>query len=231
MKKGLTELVFVIDRSGSMGGLENDTIGGFNATLEKHRELPGEAIVSTVLFDHETLVLHDRENIENVKPLTRDDYQVRGCTALLDAVGGSVRHIERVQRYLPEDFRAEHVIFVITTDGYENASQRYTYDKVRSMIEHKKEEGWEFLFLGANIDAVGEAARIGIHADRAATYMADTTGTIVMNEAIADATCAMRSAPCGAQIDASWKAEVERDTATRGGKHNPFKRGFASWRR
>ena len=217
MKKGLTELVFIVDRSGSMSGLETDTIGGFNATLAKHASMDGEAIVSTVLFDHEMLVLHDRVDIADVKPLTRDDYQVRGCTALLEAVGGSILHIDRVQRYLPEDFRAEHVIFVITTDGMENASRRYSYEKVRAEIERKKADGWEFLFLGANIDAVSEAARIGITADRAATYLADEMGTVVMNEAIASATCAMRSAPAGAPaIGGSWKANVERDTAKRG---------------
>lgn len=229
MKKNLTELVFIMDRSGSMGGLEPDTIGGFNATLEQHRHAEGEAIVSTVLFDHETKVLHDRMPIEEVKPLTADDYQVRGMTALLDAVGGSIRHIERVQRYLPEDFRAEHVIFVITTDGLENASCRFSYDEVRRAIERKKDDGWEFLFLGANIDAVGEAARIGISSDRAVTYLSDNEGTRVMNAAVAEATCAMRAKPFGApRMDASWKASVERDTAKRGGKkhakHSFFKR-------
>lgn len=215
MKKNLTELVFVIDRSGSMSGLETDTIGGFNATLAEHAKMEGEAVVSTVLFDHETLVLHDRLPIADVKPMTSADYQVRGTTALLDAVGGSLRHIERVQRYLPEDFRAEKVIFVITTDGYENASRRYTYDQVRNEIERKKADGWEFLFLGANIDAVGEAARIGITADRAATYLHDSEGTQVMNEAVAMATCAMRM-PNSQPVGAGWKASVERDTKKRG---------------
>ena len=226
MKKNLTELVFVIDRSGSMGGLEPDTIGGFNATLEQHRQADGEAIVSTVLFDHETIVLHDRVDIDKVQPMTEADYQVRGMTALLDAVGGSIRHIERVQSYLPEDFRAEHVIFVITTDGYENASKKYSYDQVRHMIEMKKEAGWEFLFLGANIDAVSEAARIGISADRAATYMADGIGNHVMYEAVADATCAMRSMPAGSpKMTGSWKASIDRDVATRG-KKSAKKRGL-----
>ena len=222
MKKGLTELVFIVDRSGSMGGLESDTIGGFNATLAEHAKMEGEAVVSTVLFDHETIVLHDRLPIADVKPMTRDDYQVRGCTALLDAVGGSIRHIERVQRYLPEEFRAEKAIFVITTDGYENASQRFTYDQVRNDIERKKADGWEFLFLGANIDAVGEAARMGISADRAVTYIADSEGTQVMNEAVAMATCAMRSASSGKRLGSSWKGKVERDTKKRGG--SPWRR-------
>ena len=217
MKKNLTELVFVIDRSGSMAGLESDTIGGFNATLAEHAKLDGEAFVSTVLFDHETLVLHDRLPLADVRPMTTDDYQVRGCTALLDAVGGAIRHTERVQRYLPEDFRAEKVIFVITTDGYENASQRYTYDQIRNEIERKKADGWEFLFLGANIDAVGEAARMGIAADRAVTYLADPEGTRVMNEAVAEATCYMRCADVSAPMGGSWKKDVERDVKKRGG--------------
>ncbi len=226
MKKGLTELVFVVDRSGSMAGLESDTIGGFNGMIEKHAKMEGEAVVSTVLFDHETIVLHDRASISEVKPMTADDYQVRGCTALLDAVGSSLKHIERVQKYLPEDYRAEHVIFVITTDGMENASQKYTYDQVRNEIERKKRDGWEFLFLGANIDAVSEAARIGISADRSATYLADSIGQVNMNETVAQATCAMRMAPQGEPIDGSWKADIERDTAKRGGLFSAITSGF-----
>lgn len=219
MRKNLTELVFVIDRSGSMGGLETDTIGGFNATLAKHREAQGEAVVSTVLFDNETLVLHDRLPIAEVADMTARDYQVRGCTALLDAVGGSIKHIGRVHGYLPEEYRPEHTIVVITTDGYENASQHYTYDRVKSMIEQKKKEGWEFLFLGANIDAVGEAARIGIGADRSVTYLADEMGTRIMNDAVASATCAMREQTMSMPpISGKWKAAVERDHAKRGGR-------------
>ena len=148
------------------GGLESDTIGGFNATLDRHRNAEGEAVVSTVLFDNETKVLHDRMPIAKVPAMTERDYQVRGCTALLDAVGGAIRHITRVHGYLPEEYRPEHTIFVITTDGYENASRRYDYSTVKRMIEEKKESGWEFLFLGANIDAVGEAAKIGIEVAR-----------------------------------------------------------------
>ena len=217
MKKGLTELVFVIDRSGSMGGLETDTIGGFNATLAKHRKADGEAIVSTVLFDNEMKVLHDRLPIAEVTDMTDRDYQVRGCTALLDAVGGAVRHIGRVHGYLPDEYRPEHTIVVITTDGYENASRQYTYERVKQMIEQKKEEGWEFLFLGANIDAVGEAARIGIEADRSVNYVADEMGTRVMNAAVADATVVMRAQTVGSpRMTGSWKAPVERDHAARG---------------
>jgi len=215
MKKDLTELVFILDRSGSMGGLESDTIGGFNATLQKHREAEGDAVVSTVLFDNFTEVLHDRIPISTVENLTSRDYWVRGCTALLDATGGAIRHISRVHGYLPDEYRPKKTIFVIITDGYENASRTYSYPKVREMIEQKKAEGWEFLFLGANIDAIGEAAKIGIASDRAATYLADDIGQHIAYEAVADATCAMRSAPCGAQIDSDWKANVERDTRKR----------------
>ena len=214
MKKGLTELVFIVDRSGSMGGLESDTIGGFNATLGRHREAEGDAFVTTVLFDNELVTLHDRLPIAEVKPLTRDDYEVRGCTALLDAVGSTVEHIERVHGYLPDEHVPENTIVVITTDGLENASAKYTYDQVKRLIERKREEGWEFLFLGANIDAVGEAARIGIGEDRAATYMADSEGTAVMHEAVANATVAMRG--CGSAPTGSWKRAIERDTRRRG---------------
>lgn len=224
MKKGLTELVFIIDRSGSMAGLESDTIGGFNSTLSQHKKASGDAVVSTVLFDHESIVLHDRIPIKDVQLLSSAEYEVRGCTALLDAVGGSVRHIERVQKYLPEEYRPERVIFVITTDGMENASTRFSYDRVRNMIERKKKDGWEFLFLGANIDAVGEAARIGIAEDRAATYLADGEGNAIMHEAVAVATCSMRSMPLGVRMGSSWKSKVESDTAKRGRKSHPFKK-------
>ena len=216
MKNNLTELVFIVDRSGSMGGLESDTIGGFNSTLEKHRKAEGAAVVTTVLFDNELVTLHDRLPISEVVSLTRDDYQVRGCTALLDAVGSTVEHIERVHGYLPEGYVPENTIVVITTDGLENASQKFSYDQVKRMIERKREEGWEFLFLGANIDAVGEAARIGIGADRAATYMADGEGTAVMHEAVANATVAMRSCSGGSPLGSTWKSSIERDTRRRG---------------
>ena len=175
-----------------------DTVGGINAVIATNRAAGGECTVSTVLFDHETIVLHDRVPIEQVKPLTENEYQVRGCTALLDAVGGSIKHIERVQRYMPEGFRADKVIFVITTDGLENASTKYTYKKVKRMIEGKQEEGWEFLFLGANIDAAKEAANLGIAEDRAETYVADSVGHVLMYESVADATCAMRAEPAAA---------------------------------
>lgn len=158
MKKNLTELVFILDRSGSMGGLEQDTIGGFNAMLTRQKEQEGEANVTTILFDHEVQLLHDRFPLKAVAPLTEKDYYVRGCTALLDAIGYGMEKMVNIQRHLPEDERAEKVIFVITTDGLENASKRFGYEKIRRMIEREKEQyGWEFLFLGANMDAVKEA--------------------------------------------------------------------------
>ena len=217
MRKNLTELVFIVDRSGSMGGLETDTIGGFNATLDAHRKAEGEAVVSTILFDNEAQVLHDRLPIADVPRLTTRDYQVRGCTALLDAVGGAIRHISRVHGYLPDEYRPEHTIVVITTDGYENASRKYSYGEVKRMVEQKKEQGWEFLFLGADIDAVGEAARIGIDADRAVMNLADGEGQRVAYEAMANATCAMRETTAAMpRIGDDWKRPVERDVKRRG---------------
>lgn len=217
MNENLTELVFIVDRSGSMAGMESDTIGGVNAVLEQNRKLEGDALVSVVLFDHETNVLRDREDIQKVPNLTDRDYQVRGCTALLDAVGESVRFIDKIQRYLPEDIRPGKTVFIITTDGYENASKKFTYSQVKRLIERKTEEGWEFLFLGANIDAAAEAERIGIASDRAETYVNDSIGNQVMYDAIADATMGMRSAPAGApRMDGGWKRKILRDRARRG---------------
>lgn len=217
MKKNLTELVFVLDRSGSMTGLESDTIGGFNSVLEKHREAEGEAIVSTILFDQECLVLHDRIDIQKIAPLTDCDYETRGSTALLDAVGGAIDHTIRVQRYMPDEYKAEHVIFVITTDGMENSSHKYSYEQIKRKIGHETEKyGWEFIFMGANIDAVAEAARIGISADRAVTYLADEEGTAVMYDAVAAVTCCARSS--ASRPSGSWKEGVERDRRERGGK-------------
>ena len=218
MKKNLTELVFIVDRSGSMGGLENDTIGGFNATLDAHRAAEGEAVVSTILFDNEAQVLHDRIPIAEVPALTSRDYWVRGCTALLDAVGGAVKHISRVHSYLPDEYRPERTIVVITTDGYENASRKYGYAEVKRMIEQKKEQGWEFLFLGADIDAIGEAARIGIDADRAVMNLADGEGQRVAYSAMADATVTMRCAPASApRMGGEWQEPIKRDVAKRRG--------------
>ena len=178
MKKGLTELVFILDRSGSMSGLEGDTIGGFNAMIRKQRKADGEACVSTVLFDNESVVIHDRVDIRRVRPLTGADYSVRGCTALMDAIGKAIHHIGNVHKYAREEDRPERTLFVITTDGMENASHRYTAQQVKQMIERQKEKyGWEFIFLGANMDAVATASRFGIGEDRAVTYHSDREGT------------------------------------------------------
>ena len=214
MKKNLTELVFILDRSGSMAGLEKDTIGGFNAMIEKQKGEPGEAFVSTVLFDNLSEVIHDRVKLENVPKLTEKEYYVRGCTALLDAVGGAIHHIGNVHKYAREEDRPEKTLFVITTDGMENASRRYTYDRVKTMIRRQKEQyGWEFLFLGANIDAAREAARFGIDADRAANYHADHTGTAVIYEAVSEAVCCVREAR---PMAANWKQKIDEDFRKRG---------------
>ena len=178
MKKGLTEIVFILDRSGSMSGLEADTIGGYNSMLEKQKKEEGEALISTVLFDDRTEILHDRKNLDEVKNITDKEYFVRGCTALLDAVGGAIHHIGRIQKEMPEDERPEKTLFIITTDGMENASRNYSYDKVKKMVEKKKKKThWEFVFLGANIDAVEVAGRFGVAANRAVRYECDSVGT------------------------------------------------------
>ncbi|MBR6478612.1 MAG: VWA domain-containing protein [Lachnospiraceae bacterium] len=178
MKKGLTEIVFILDRSGSMGGLESDTIGGYNSMLSKQKKEKGEAIISTILFDDRTEVLHDRKALDKVSPITAKEYYVRGCTALLDAVGGAIHHVSKVQKELPEEERPEKTLFIITTDGMENASKEYTYDKVKKMVEKKKKKNqWEFIFLGANIDAIAVAGRFGVEASRAVRYECDSEGT------------------------------------------------------
>ena len=192
----MTELVFILDRSGSMSGLEKDTIGGFNSMLEKQRKEPGDAVVSTVLFDNEIEVVHDRIDIKSVPRLTEEDYFVRGCTALLDAVGGAIRHIGNVHKYARSEDVPEKTLF-ITTDGLENASRYYTYDKVRSMIERQKGRyGWEFIFLGANIDAAEEARRFGIDESMAANYRSDEAGTALNYEVISDVVTSVRTSIC-----------------------------------
>ena len=214
MRKNLTELVFILDRSGSMAGLEKDTIGGFNAMIEKQKREPGEAYVSTVLFDNRSEVIHDRRALDVIPRLTDREYYVRGCTALLDAVGGAIHHIGNVHKYAREEDRPEKTLFVITTDGMENASHRYSYEKVKAMITHQKEKyGWEFLFLGANIDAAREAARFGIDADRAANYHADSQGTEVIYEAVCDTVCDFRASR---PMAASWKKKIDEDFNKRG---------------
>ena len=172
MRKNLTEIVFILDRSGSMSGLETDTIGGFNSMIEKQKKENGEALISTVLFDNVSEVIHDRVPVQKVEPMTDRDYSVRGCTALLDAIGGAIHHIGNVHKYARKEDVPEHTLFVITTDGMENTSRRYDSEKVKKMIERQKEKyGWEFLFLGANIDAVETAKHFGIGADRAVNYL------------------------------------------------------------
>lgn len=214
MKKNLTEIVFILDRSGSMAGLEDDTIGGFNAMIEKQKREEGEALVSTVLFDNDCEVIHDRVDIQRIEPMTRNEYYVRGCTALLDAVGGAIHHIGNVHKYAREEDRPEKTLFVITTDGMENASRKYTYDRLKTMIERQKEKyGWEFLFLGANIDAAKEAARFGIGADRAANYHADSIGTAVIYEAVSEAVCNIRA--CQPMTN-NWRRKVDEDYKKRG---------------
>ena len=211
-KNGATELVFILDRSGSMAGLEQDTIGGFNAMIEKQKAQEGKCLVTTVLFDHEMLTLHDRVPLKEIKPLTDEDYTVRGCTALIDAIGATVSKIDTIHRYQrPEDV-PDNVMFVITTDGLENASKEYTSDKVKKMIEAHKEKGWEFLFIGANIDAVETAKHFGIAGDRAVNYHADHKGTAVVFNAVSKAVGKMR---CAAPLAPSWSEDIEKDYASR----------------
>ena len=213
MKNNITELVFILDRSGSMAGLESDTIGGFNAMIEKQKKIDGKCFVSTVLFDNVSEVLHDRVDLAAIQPMTDKNYTVGGCTALIDAIGGAIHHIGNIHKYArPEDV-PEHTVFVITTDGMENASHRYTADKVKNMVQRQTEKfGWEFLFLGANIDAVETASNIGIAKDRAVNYHSDKEGTAlnysVMSEAIENVRCAK-------PLTADWKAEIDRDYKSR----------------
>ena len=215
MEKNLTEIIFILDRSGSMAGLEGDTIGGFNAMIEKQKREQGEALVSTVLFDNNSEVIHDRVDIQRIKPMTHKEYYVRGCTALLDAVGGAIHHIGNVHKYAREEDRPEKTLFVITTDGMENASRKYSYDRLKAMIERQKEkDGWEFRFLGANIDAAKEAARFGISADHAANYHADSEGTNVIYETVSEAITQVRC--CAAPLSADWKQQVDEDYKKRG---------------
>ena len=216
MKKNLTELVFILDRSGSMAGLEKDTIGGFNAMIAQQRDAEGDALVSTVLFSNDSKVIHDRIDVRRVEPLTEREYVACGCTALLDAIGGAIHHIGNVHKYAREEDCPEHTLFVITTDGMENASRRYTRDSVKQMIECQREKyGWEFLFIGANIDAVETAACYGIDRDRAVNYNDDGQGTQILYETVAKAVICVRS--CEA-LSEDWGAEIDADYRKRGGK-------------
>lgn len=196
MKKGLTEIVFILDRSGSMSGLETETIGGYNSMLEKQKKEEGEAVISTILFDNQVEILHDRKALEKVEPITDKEYYVRGCTALLDAVGGAIHRVGKLQKELPEEERPEKTLFIITTDGMENASKEYTYDKVRKMVEKKKRKlHWEFIFLGANIDAVQVAGQFGVAKNRAVRYECDGAGTRLNFEVMSKlVSCARTSA-------------------------------------
>lgn len=209
MKSNVTEIVFILDKSGSMAGLESDTIGGFNSMLKKQKKAEGEAFVTTALFNHHYELLHDRINVKGISPMTEEDYEVGGTTALLDAIGMSIQKIVNVQKHTSEDERAEKVLFVITTDGMENSSREYTPDKIKKMISHQKEKyGWDFIFLGANIDAISTAAKFGIDEDFAVDYHADNIGTQLNYESVSEAVVKLRS---GKKIDRSWKKDIERD--------------------
>lgn len=216
MKKGLTELVFILDRSGSMSGLESDTIGGYNGLLEKQKQEEGEAVITTVLFDDHVELLHDRINLRGVAPITEKDYFVRGSTALLDAIGKTISKIGNAQKHTAEEERAERVLFVITTDGMENASREYSLKLVREMIERQKTRyGWEFLFLGANIDAAETAESFGIHRDMAVNYNPDGEGTQLNYQVLCDVVTSFRD---GATIHENWKATIEKDHKKRSGR-------------
>ena len=209
-----TELVFILDRSGSMTGLESDTIGGFNAMLSKQKEAPGEAVVTTALFDDRYELLHDRIALAGISPITADDYNTRGSTALLDAVGRTIGKIGNAQQRTSGELKADKVLFVITTDGLENASREFSYPKIKALIEAKKEEGWEFLFMGANIDAAQVAADIGIDRSRAVDYVADSRGTKLTYETMNEAVLTMRRS---GTIEDGWREDLKEDHRKRGG--------------
>lgn len=209
MKEGLTEIIFILDRSGSMGGLESDTIGGFNAMLAKQKKVPGEARVTTVLFDDQYELLHHRIPLEGICPITDKEYYVRGCTALLDAIGKTIHQLVHTLKHTTEDYRPEKVIFIITTDGLENASKEYSYSKLKQMIKHQTEKyHWEFLFMGANIDAIAEASKLGIKEDRAVTYENNAQGVALNYEVIADTLEQVRV--CKEPLRADWKKRIEK---------------------
>jgi len=214
MKTNLTELVFILDKSGSMSGLESDTIGGYNAMLKKQQEEAGEATITTVLFDDKYELLHDRINIKGVRPITDKEYFVEGSTALMDAIGKTIQKMANVQKNTSEDQRADQVVFVITTDGMENASREYTSERIKKMVEHQKEKyNWEFIFLGANIDAVATAADFGINANRTANFHADAKGIDLSYQAVSDVVCEMRQCK---MISPDWKSKIDDDYKKRG---------------
>ncbi|MBO6260194.1 MAG: VWA domain-containing protein [Lachnospiraceae bacterium] len=205
MKKGLTEIVFILDRSGSMAGLEADTIGGFNSMLERQKKEEGDAIISTVLFDDKTEILHDRIDLKKVEKMTDREYFVRGCTALLDAVGGAIHHADKMQKAMPESERPEKTLFIITTDGMENASKEYTYAKVKKMVEKKKrKQHWEFIFMGANIDAIEVAGRFGVAANRAVRYECDEEGTALNFSVMSKLVSCARSCGSAKMMNAAY---------------------------
>ena len=209
MKKNLTELVFILDKSGSMAGLEADTIGGFNAMIERQKKEEGEAYVTTVLFSNESEMIHDRLALGRVEPMTDRQYAVGGGTALIDAVGGTIEHIASIHKYAREEDRPERTVFVITTDGMENASRRYSSDQVKKMVQRQKEkDGWEFLFLGANIDAVETASHFGISEDRAVNFVNDAAGQQLNYAEVGKAVSKLRSS---APLGAAWKKNIEAD--------------------
>lgn len=216
MKKNLTELVFILDKSGSMGGLETDTIGGYNAMLKKQQAVEGECRITTVLFDNHYALLHDRIDLKAVSPITEKEYQVGGSTALLDAIGRTIHKIGNAQKHTAEDYRAEKVMVVIITDGEENASREYSAERIKQMIEHEKTKyGWEFIFLGANIDAVETAGRFGISADRAQNYHADSEGVEVNFRVMSEAVATFRESSA---MPKDWNDEIQKDFKGRGGR-------------
>ena len=214
MNNNLTEIVCILDCSGSMAGLEGDTIGGFNAMVEKQKKEPGEALLSAVLFSDDSRVLYDRVDVKKVEPMTDRQYMAGGCTALLDAIGGAVHHIANVHRYAREEDRPAKTIFVITTDGMENASRRYSCEEVQRMVKHEQEKyGWEFLFLGANMDAISAARSFGIRPDRAVRYASDRAGTRLNYSVVGQTIARFR---CEKEISADWSAPIEADFQSRG---------------
>ena len=216
MTKNYTELVFLLDKSGSMNGLEKDTIGGYNAMLEKQKDVEGYAHVTTVFFNQEVELFHDRLPLSCVTPLSEKDYCVGGLTALLDAIGTTIERIHEIQKAEPQSKRSEKVIFVIVTDGLENASKRFSYSRLQNLIESQKRElNWEFIFLGANMDAIKEAGKFGIQADRSASFVNDSVGIRTNFKTIGKAISAIRTAPSGERLDSSWKYEIETDYKNR----------------
>lgn len=212
MKNNFTEMVFILDRSGSMCGLEGDTIGGFNSMIDNQKKQEGEALVTTVLFDNEYELLHDRVKLSEIKKMTDKEYYVRGCTALLDAVGRTISHISMIRKYIREEDIPQNTIIAITTDGMENASHEYNYEQIKKMIEEKKKDGWEFLFIGANIDAAEEASRIGISRDRAANYISDSIGTGAVYNALSESMSCMRKHGAVAK---NWNENILKDAKRR----------------